>query len=342
MRLRTRQFLAGTLLVAGLIASGCAVPGRAPSATAPATPLRDKPRRAGYPAILVAMPEGEAFQTARHAIVTELSKKFDFVTQTVDSRTTPSDLLTQIEYVKPLCMILMDNSSVALLRALQRQRGPRLPPSVVLMAAFLQDIKGELTNIEGVVYEVPGVTAFVQLRSIVAKPVNRIGVIHRPAFARFVERERALAAKEQIALVSEQVPRDPSPSDITRALDRLREANIDALWILNDIGLIKTQTFLEEAWLDAVGDLRVPVVVNVQTLVDPRLQFGTLAVVPDHEALGVQAANMVLDLADAGWTIKSSTVELPTSTITIVDMTQLNTKFEIRKDAQKHIDKSVH
>ncbi|HKQ68233.1 MAG TPA: hypothetical protein VJT73_02790, partial [Polyangiaceae bacterium] len=245
-----------------------------------------------------------------------------------------------IDRVRPSCLVLMDNSTVSLLRALQKQR-PQLPPAVILMTAFLQDIKGELTNVEGVVYEVPGVTAFVQLRTIVAKPINRVGVVHRPAFARFIERERTLASKEQITLVTATVPRDPSPPDVASAIETLRKHRVDALWILNDSGLIRSPTFLQEAWLEPVAELGVPIVVNVQTLIDPRLQFGTLAVLPDHEALGSQVANMILDLADNGFKVDGPLIELPTSTITIVDMTQLNTKFELRKDAQKHFDKAL-
>ncbi|HKY41017.1 MAG TPA: hypothetical protein VJN18_34015 [Polyangiaceae bacterium] len=287
------------------------------------------------------MPEGEAFRSARGAILGELAKDYDVATFVISSATTAKEFGARVSQLSPSCLVLMDNSSVSLLRSLQRQGDRALPPAVVLMAAFLREIKGNLANLAGVVYEVPGITAFLQLRAIVAKPVNRVGVIHRPTFANFVERERALAQKEQFTLVPIQVPRDPSVDDIHQALDDLRGLNVDAIWVLNDSGLIRDTAFFQAAWLESAPQLGVPIIVNVSSLIDPSLQFGTIGILPDHEALGTQAANLVLDLADADWKLDESAIELPTSTITIVDMSQVNSRFELAKDAQRRIDKAL-
>ena len=45
------------------------------------------------------------------------------------------------------------------------------------------------------------------------------------------------------------------------ALSSLHAAGVDALWVLNDNGLLKDATFLEAAWRGPLATLRVPVVV---------------------------------------------------------------------------------
>jgi hypothetical protein len=171
-------------------------------------------------------------------------------------------------------------------RELQRARGGATPPAVVVMASFLEELKGELTNVSGVAYEVPGVTAFVHLRAVIAKPVTRVGVLHRPGFKHFIERQKALAEREQIALVPVEVGADPTASEVREALRQLRAGPaVDALWILNDNALLRDARFLESAWRSEIKALGLPVVVGVPSLVTAKAGFGTFAVLPDHEAL---------------------------------------------------------
>jgi hypothetical protein len=47
----------------------------------------------------------------------------------------------------------------------------------------------------------------------------------------------------------------------------------------------------------------VPVIVGVEVLVKPELDFGTFAVIPDAMGTGVQAANLIFELMDEGWEI---------------------------------------
>src|SRR4029078_503727 len=122
----------------------------------------------------------------------------------------------------PNCLVLMDNPTVKLYRAYQKaHQGPPLP-AVGVMSSFLEELRGDLPNTSGVAYEVPGVTAFVNLRSVIERPVARVGVLHRPPFRRFIERQKVLAAKEQVTIVAQEVPPDPSAGDVRRALRALR------------------------------------------------------------------------------------------------------------------------
>jgi putative ABC transport system substrate-binding protein len=209
------------------------------------------------------------------------------------------------------------------------------------MSSFLEELRADLPNASGVAYEVPGVTAFVNLRSVIERPVARVGVLHRPSFKRFVERQKALAAKEQITLVPIEVPSDPSSADVRNALKSFEGAHVDALWVLNDNGLLKDGQFLEAAWRPELAALGVPVVVGVPTLVSADARFGTFAVLPDLEAMGVQAANVLFEISESGWRAGEHPVELPVSTVTVVNMRQVKEHFGLREGAARRIDKVI-
>ena len=304
--------------------------------------LRDPARRPGTPLVMVAMPGSALFQTTRRAFLTEIGEAFDVSTLVVTPETTSDELGAAIRRDQPTCIVLMNNPTVRLYRDYQRARpGEKFPPAVIVMASFLEDIRQGLVGATGIAYEVPGVTAFVSLRATIKAPVTRVGVLHSRYSRDFIERQRRLAAPEHIEIVPVEVDDEqPSVGTVRRALQALESAHhIDALWILNDNRLLKDGRFLLEAWTPALESLGVPVVVGAEPLVNPQSPFGTFAVLPDHAGLGVQAANLILDLADSGWRTDLHPVELPLSTISVLDVTQAETKFGLREDALNHIDR---
>jgi hypothetical protein len=309
-------------------------------------PIVDPPRRPDKPLVLIVMPDSESFRSVRRTLVNEVKNDLDISTQILSARSNPTDFSSQIERSGAQCVVLMDNPTVKLYRAYQKSRraaGKPVVPAVIVMASFLEDLRAELNNASGVAYEVPGVTALVQLRSVVQKPIRRVGVVYRPAFGPFVERQEALAAKEQIKLVPIRVPVDASANDIRDALKGLRlVGELDALWVLNDNALLRDGNFLEQAWREEITALNVPVIVGVPTLVSAEARFGTFAVLPDLDALGIQAANVLLDVADSGWHASGHPVELPISTLTVINMRQARAlKFLLRDGALRRVDRVI-
>jgi len=304
----------------------------------------DPPRRAGKPLVFIGMPASASFQATRRSLLSELGSGFDATTFLVGPRTTSKELGAAIEGAAPACLLLMNNSTVQLYRDYQRQhRGAAFPPAVVVMTSFLEDLKSELVRATGISYEVPGVTALTSLRSIIKTPVARVGVVHGRQLAGFIERQRALAAAERITIVTVEVAGDqPTLSDVRAALLALgRNPGIDALWVLNDNRLLKGAQFLADVWIPGVESLNVPVVVGAAPLVNAQAPFGTFAVLPDHAALGVQAANLILSLADDDWRVMDHPVELPLSTITVLDVAQARERFGLREGALDHIDQLI-
>jgi predicted small secreted protein len=306
-------------------------------------PIEDPPARAGAKTVLIAMPESRDFKDARKGLVTEIKRDFNVTTFVVTAATTVEQLGAAIQQASPVCVVLMNNTTLNLFQKYQTQPGVQtVPPAVVVMSSFLEEARKHIKHITGIAYEVPGVTAFINLRMVVTSPVNRIGVVFRPAFGRFVERQKALAAREHIEIVPVAVPADVSADGLRTALRNIAEnGKVDAVWMLNDNGLIRNGAFLSETWRAALHDVKLPLLVGVPNLVDPAEPFGTLAVVPDHEALGLQAANMIFDLADNDWNVKERSVELPLSVKTVVDIKQVRERFGLRPDAQQHIDRPL-
>jgi putative ABC transport system substrate-binding protein len=177
---------------------------------------------------------------------------------------------------------------------------------------------------------------------VVTVPINRIGVVFRPAFAHFVERQKTLAAREHIEIVPIALPTGVEEEGLRAALLTLaKESKVDALWMLNDNRLVRDGEFVAATWRAVLREVKLPLLVGVANLVDPAEPFGTLATVPDHEALGLQAANLIFDLADNDWNTHDRAIELPLSAKTVVDVKQVRERFGLKPDALQHIDRPL-
>ncbi|HXU05723.1 MAG TPA: hypothetical protein VN903_32430 [Polyangia bacterium] len=313
-------------------------------AVAPAQPIVDPAPRPGAPVVLIAMPSSSEFVDVRRTLVAEIRKNFNVSTYVVAPSTSSKDFGDVLAKVAPKCVVVMNNGTVNLLREVQHARasaGP-VPPTVVVMSSFLEELRPTLTNATGIAYEVPGVTAFINLRSISRAPLKRVGVVYRPLFRSFIERQERLAAREQIELVKTELPKDFSADQLRAALQGLLvDKHVDALWMLNDNGLIRSREFLDQSWRAVLRDTRVPLIVGVPNLIDAQSPLGSIAVVPDHDALGLQTANLIFDLSSEGWQAQTHDVELPLSVKTVVDVKQVSGTVGLKDDALRHIDKAV-
>jgi hypothetical protein len=70
--------------------------------------------------------------------------------------------------------------------------------------------------------------------------------------------------------------------------------------------------------------------------------LGTFAVLPDHVGLGAQAASVLLDVADNGWTLDAgASVQMPLSTTTTMDLGQVKERFVMRDGAMQQVDRVI-
>ena len=312
-------------------------PGQGPVA------IVDPPARAGAPTLLIAIPTSPNFLEVRRSLVSEVQNNFNVNTFAVGPETKAADLAAAIQTAKPVCLVLMNNATISLYRQLQMASPTTATlPAVLLMASFVEEVQPQIRRATGIAYEVPGITAFVHLRSVITTPINRVGVIYRPAFRKFIERQKALAVKEHVELVPASVANDATAAGLRGALhDLAKGKKVDAIWMLNDNALVRDEEFVDEAWRAETADARLPLIVGVSNFVEPSSPLGTLAVVPDLEALGLQAANLIFDLSENDWQVERHPVELPLSVKTVVDVNLVRANFGLQPDALKHIDKAL-
>jgi hypothetical protein len=303
----------------------------------------DPPARSGAPTVLIAMPSSPIFVEVRESLVSEVQKRFNIHTFVVGPETTEADLASAIKTAAPACLVLMDNVTMNLYRRYQAANPTAsMPPAVLLMASFAEEMQARLRRATGIAYEVPGVIAFVNLRSVIRAPVVRVGVVYRPAFRKFVARETALAAKEHVELISVSVPNDVTASELRDALhDLAGKSKVDAIWMLNDDALVRSPEFVDDAWRAELSEAKLPLIVGVPNLVEPSSPLATLAVVPDHGALGLQAANLLFDLSENDWRVERFPLEVPLSVRTVVDVRLVRATFGLRPEALKHIDSAL-
>ncbi|MFZ5895072.1 MAG: hypothetical protein ACOY0T_28690 [Myxococcota bacterium] len=304
--------------------------------------VKDAPRRAGVDAVLVFLPESPHTREAWGTLKDELANDFDVLTRVVGEDSDESFVRREIEATKPRGVVLMGNLAMNLYLEYQRRHpGQSFPPALVVMASFFEQQRGLFKNTTGISYEIPGITTFVSLRSFVYQPVRRVGVIHRPLFSNYVERQSRLASVEQVQIVRAEVGSAPGPYEIRRAIDRLiNRDKVDAIWVLNDNVLLEPE-LIAKGWLTMLHKNPVLVVVGVGSLVDQRLHFGSFAMLPDHAALGVQTANLIFKLAEQGWNAEKEPVELPLSIQTVVDLAWTREHFQVREEALERIDRIV-
>jgi hypothetical protein len=342
MALSLRKRIGVWLMACALAALTCARPSAVPNVQSPSgTSFDDAPPRPGVAGVLVFLPPSVYTREVWQSLRDELQATFDVVTRSVSPETTPADLLREVRAVRPRCVVLIGNQAMNLYAQYQKQEPGPFPPAVVLMASFFEEQRARLTNSTGIAYEIPGITTFVQLRSFVYRPVQRVGVIHRSLFAGYVRKQRGLAAVEKVELVSFEVSDEPGPYQIRRALDHLmRREKVDAIWVLNDNVLLKPE-LIANGWLRMLHQNPIPVVVGVSSLVDVRLHFGSFAMLPDHAALGLQAANLVFKLSDEGWNASATSIELPLSVQSVVDLPWARQRLQFREEALDRIDRIV-
>jgi hypothetical protein len=293
----------------------------------------------GSRSILVCMPETRQTSEVWRGLSDELSRDFELIALRVGSQDASATIARGIDRYRPAGLVLMNNPTVDGYRQVQaRAEKAAFPPAVIVMSSFLEGKPARLRFATGISYEVPLITVVTNLRKLIATPIDRLGVVHRASLSGFVRRQAALAHREQTAVVREEVSQTPNASEIKRALRRLKQ-RCDAIWVLNDDRLL-TPRLLEDGWLHGLNEPPfVPTIVGAASLVSPKQSFGTFAVLPDHTALGTQAANLLLDIADNHWQLPSAEAQLPLSTTTTVDLTQARERFMLRPSALAQVDK---
>lgn len=305
----------------------CCGPAQAPEPQAAKTFSVEAPdRRENFDAVVVFLPLDAGVEPAWVALRDELSPELDVIPVPISRDSTVEDFARAFEQHSPKCVVLFDNRTTNLYARYQASaRGQAFPPAVILLNSYA-GLYTNVHNATGIAYEVSLLLSATRLRSFISAPIERVGVVHRPAFGRYVERQSQLARSEEIEVVAVEVSKDASPRELHAALSRL-VGRVDALWVLNDNALL-TPEHIGDGWLPSIQKTPRPTIVGIPGLVSKEVHFGTFAVLPDLGALGVQAATLVFNLADNGWKLPDGQgIEEPLSVRTVLDVDTARAHF---------------
>ncbi len=327
-----------TLLLCALLLSACAG-GKQKGSFAD---LNFK-RRPSLPVILTLMPNSASARETYNGLVEELGEEFDLVPELVDSGASPEMIARAVREHSPKAVVLMNNPTLRLFRKFQAIATPaeKKLPAIAVLTSFLQETSQGLSSLTGVIYEVPLVTALVNLRALVRKPIRKVGVLYRPIFSRFIKEQRALGAKEGIELIGLEIS-GSDPAQLQEGLQKLRlQMDVDAIWVPNDNVLLSRKNLLR-GWLPALRENQTPVIVNVRSLLSRRVSFGTFAVLPAHRALGIQTAQLITSVADRGWVVEApGEFEYPISVEKVLDMNFARRYLELKEKQLATVDQLV-
>jgi len=339
MALTRRAFLTVPLCVG--ILSGCSGAARDPSLpSAPHELVEVTSAGPRAPTVLVFMPDTAQTKQVFSGLRDELGKDYRLIALTVDASGDSSVIESALKRYAPAGIVLMNNPTVSAYKALQRNHPEmRFPPAIVVMTSFFERQAAELRGTTGISYEVPLLTAMTNLRRLLVLPSERVGVVGRAGLRDYIHRQIELCAPEKISVIAEEVSQRPNPSELKRAIRRLKQ-QVDVIWIMNDDKLL-TPRLISDGWIPGLDERPwLPSIVGAASLVSARSNLGTFAVLPDHVALGSQAASMLLDIADDDWHVESGRhVELPLSTTTTIDLVQTHERFTLKKDALQQVDR---
>ncbi len=294
--------------------------------------------------LLIIRIEGAAYERTAQSMSAELGEAFEMFEMIVRKDTTAASVGKKMEATVPRLVILMDNRAITLFKEYQASLPEGAPhvPSVSLMASFVDLAVKDLKNAAAISYEVPVVIGAVNLREVTGKPLERIGIVHRPFMDAFVRENARYCENERIELISHAVPDNGRLAPrLRKGLRKLvRKQSVDAVWVPND-NLLVNETLLKRVWIPFVKKYATPVIVGVEVLANPSFNFGTFAVVPDHAALGLQAAEMVYEMKENMWRVATGTVSPPGSVRKVLNRRLAERLFTIDEARIRNVDEIV-
>ena len=297
----------------------------------------------GKESILIIRVVGKNFEQVVLGLSEELTEEFFLQEMIVDKNTQKGQIAQNMKEVSPKFVVLMDNVSISLYKEYQKglSDAASIVPAVAVMASFMDMAIKNLRNAKGIFYEVPLVTSVVTLRAVLSsRAFDRVGVIHREFMAPAIRLNQKYCAREDVKLISYPIPNKGNiKSNLKNALNKLGTENVNALWIPNDNKLVNAK-LLKSVWIPFAKKFNKPIITGVEILVEPKLKFGTFAVIPDPVQLGTQAAEMVFEAMEDDWKIEAGEVEPPRSVYKIINLKQAEHLFSVDEEKlQNMVDK---
>lgn len=298
----------------------------------------------GLTPLIVIRTDSKDFDDSMEGLRSELDSDFSIHELYFSDKLRVTDIEKKVQAISPKLVILMDNKSISLYKKYQQTlgRSSSMMPSISIMGVFMDLALQGIENATGIAYEVPIVTSIVSLRGALNKKFKKIGIIHRDILNDFINTNKIYCTKEGVEIINYEISSHGNISkSVKKNLKRLlNKDKVDALWVPNDNNLLNRK-ILQDVWIPFAQKFKKPIIVGVDVLVNPKFNFGTFAVIPDHKSLGMQAAEKVFEIMDNDWQIESTKIDPPTSVYKIINFQQINRWYGISEDKIKNVDKIV-
>ncbi len=296
----------------------------------------------GQSDILVFSPDIEHFDLVQESLKQELGEACQVMVVPFDALSTRADMMRWIELQDPHLLVLMGNYPIRAYKKLWRSGAltGRLRPVIGLMAVYLDKEMNGIPMGTGIHYEVQAITIFTHLRSLTTAPIRKVGVVYCERLEPFIRHQRAALQREQISLVGRMVPTTNKSNAYLlrrRLRELIRRENVDALWLLNDSELLRTEN-IRRVWRPVLKRFNGAVVVGVDRLMRKPLDLGHFAVVPDHLALGGQAADLIWMAQQNDWQLPAGRYHAPISVEKILNRSNLGSPLALRDGAAWEVD----
>ncbi len=294
---------------------------------------------------LILTAKGDAFEQVISGIKGDIEEdELSFQTVEIEKTTSVKEIEAAIKKTAPKVILLIGNSSINLYTQYQESNpGATFPPSIALAALFVDKFISNIKNASGIRYEIPAVISLVNMRSIIKSPIKSVGVIHREWMSSLIEENRKYLEAEGIKLVAVELPNKDSNINqkLESGLQQLKNKSVDAIWVLNDNEILNGKS-IGQIWIPQLSKTDIPVLVGVKPLLNTKYNFGTFAIVPDHYALGVQAASILYELMDENWEMGDRDITQPISVKKIVNVSVLDNKsIPYHKSKLQEVDEVI-
>ncbi len=257
-------------------------------------------------AILILTPPGELFASAIVGIQEETDDYFKVTVLEISKENEGGgEIERYFASTTPKVIVILGNQLLKLYTKFIHEHKPDVSriPVISIYALDTERAIGHLNNAQGISSQTPMVTAITKFRWIVTTKINKVGVIYRDACEELVVENTKLCEREKITINSIKISNQTQnyKKEISDALKHLiKKEQVDAIWIPND-NVILSSELLGGVWIPLLNKANIPVIVGVEVLVKPELNFGTFAVIPDPKGTGMQAAELIFDLKYNNW-----------------------------------------
>lgn len=293
--------------------------------------------------LLILHHSGVNFETVVASLQTEVSFDFDVVKKVNDKILSPKAMKKIIKKEKPQIVILLNNNNIETFRGYVKSldKDTKVLPSISLVSAFIENAIADIPNSAGITYEVPIVTSVVNLRSMMSIPKVRLGIVSREFLKDFIEKNKAFCEAEGIEVKTIFVKKEETKYKkiLKNGLKELvKEHGANTIWVPNDPAFL-TGEIIRDVWNPFMKKYDVPVIVGVENFLLPNINFGSFAVLPDHSAMGQQAANLVYSIQENNWESDNTLIEAPISIFKVLNFNRA--KSQIDTTEVPNVDKII-